>query len=202
MKKEMKLIGLTGTIASGKSTAAAYLTARYGLPVLDLDQVNREVLTEEAVKAKLRETFGDGVFAADGSVDRAALAAIVFADEARKKQLTDISWPVIVDKCGDWIRARREAGASACAVEAIDLLKTSLGETADEIWVVFAPPEERVRRMCENRKMTEDEARARMASQWPDEEYLARADRVLYSGGSLARLDRDCRRAYRRLLRK
>lgn len=194
-----RLVGLTGTIASGKSTVAAYLKSRFGIPTVDADAVNREVLEEEETKERLREAFGDAVFGADGSVDRKALAAVVFGDAEKLKSLTDISWPRILDRIRTW--AEQQDG-SIVLVEAIDLLKTSMRSEMDEIWVVFAPVEERVRRMTENRAMTEEEARARIASQWSDEVYLEQAARVIRSDGSLRRLYRDARRAVRAIRRK
>lgn len=199
MKQNKKLVGLTGTIASGKSTVAEYLERRFGIPTIDADMVNREVLEEDETKDRLREVFGDAIFAADGAVDRKALAAVVFNDAEKLKALTDISWPRILGHIRTW--AEQQA-APIVLVEAIDLLKTSMRDEMDEIWVVFAPVEERVRRMTENRAMTEEEARARIASQWSDEVYLEHATRVIRSDGSLRKLYRDARRSVRAIRRK
>lgn len=194
-----KLVGLTGTIASGKSTVAAYLARRFGIPTVDADAVNREVLDEAETKARLRELFGGDIFTPDGAVDRRALAAVVFNDAEKLSALTAVSWPRILCRIREWAASQE---APIVLVEAIDLLKTTLRDEMDEIWVVFAPAEVRVRRMTENRAMTEEEARARIASQWSDETYLENATRVIRSDGSLRRLYRDARRAVRALRRK
>lgn len=194
-----KLVGLTGTIASGKSTVAAYLARRFGIPTVDADAVNREVLDEAETKARLRELFGGDIFTPDGAVDRKALAAVVFNDAEKLSALTAVSWPRILCRIREWAASQE---APIVLVEAIDLLKTTLRDEMDEIWVVFAPAEVRVRRMTENRAMTEEEARARIASQWSDETYLENATRVIRSDGSLRRMYCDARRAVRALRRK
>src|SRR5580700_2029692 len=95
--RTMRMFGLTGGIASGKSTVAARLAAR-GVPVLDADAFAREVVEPETRGlAEIRDAFGEGVILPDGSLDRKALAAIVFVDEARRKRLNAITHPRIAE---------------------------------------------------------------------------------------------------------
>lgn len=197
-QNKKKIIGLTGTIAAGKSTVAAYLREQHGVPTLDADEVNREVLDVQQVKDTLVGHFGLGIIDRNGKINRPALAYLVFQDEKEKDYLTSVTWPVIVAAITAWIE---KTEGELLIVEAIDLLKTTLPGGMDEIWVVTAPEEERLRRLKENRGMTEEEARARIASQWSDEEYIERATRVIDSGCEMKVFLRRIERAYRRARR-
>ncbi len=200
MKQNKKIvIGLTGTIAAGKSTASDYLHREHAVPVLDADEVNSQVLDLQEVKDTLVGHFGLGIIDRNGKINRSALAYRVFNEEGEKEYLTSVTWPVIVAVISKWIE---QTEGEMLIVEAIDLLKTTLPKATDEIWVVTAPEEERLRRLTEDRGMSEEDARARISSQWTDEEYKARATRVLDSGCSMKQFLRRVERCYRRALRK
>jgi len=180
------LVGLTGGIASGKSVVAARL-AEHGAVVVDADRIAREVV-EPGTPAlrRIAEEFGSGVIAADGSLDRAALGAIVFADEAKRGILNSITHPAILE-----LSQRRfaEAGAAdpdAVVVYDVPLLSEARGKAEFDVVVVVSAPEEvRIERMVSLRGMSRAEAENRIRSQVPEAERRGLADIIIESGGTL-----------------
>ena len=183
----MPLIALTGGIASGKSTIALRLAA-HGAVIVDADQVVRELQQPgQPVFEKIVETFGPGVVASDGSLDRPALGSIVFGDADKLQALNSIVHPAVKDETQRRFREAFEADPNSVVVYDVPLLKEArdTGEW-DQIVVVHAPAEARIARMIENRGMTREDAEARVANQVSDEERLAMADLVIDTGGTLS----------------
>lgn len=179
----MYLIGLTGGIASGKSTVARRL-AEHGAVIVDADRIAREVVEPgtPALRA-IAERFGSEVIAADGSLNRPALGAIVFTDERARLDLNGITHPAVVAESQRQFAA---AAADAVVVYDVPLLAEGRGSAEfREVVVVHAPAETRIRRLVDLRGMAEPEARNRVASQASDEERLAMADVVIDSSGTL-----------------
>jgi dephospho-CoA kinase len=188
----MRTVGLTGGIGSCKSTVARLLVG-HGAHVVDADAIAREVVEpgEPALEA-IRERFGTGVVAADGTLDRPALARIVFAEEAARRDLEAITHPAIRARIEERFaeHAAAEADEAGERVVVLDhplLVETGLADAFETVVVVTAPSEVRVRRLVD-RGMTEHDARARMASQATDSERRAVATHVLDNGGSEADL--------------
>jgi dephospho-CoA kinase len=180
------LVALTGGIASGKSTVARRL-AELGAVVVDADVLAREVVEpgEPALEA-IAERFGAGTIRPDGTLDRAALGAIVFSDASARADLNAITHPAVTLRSQRLFAAAAEADPQAVVVYDIPLLAEGRGAGEfDEVVVVHAPQEVRVERLVAQRGMTEEEARARVSSQASDEERLALADVVIDSSGSL-----------------
>lgn len=185
----MRLLGLTGGIASGKSLVAARLS-ELGAVVVDADRLAREAVAPGTRGlAKVVAEFGDGVRSPDGSLDRAALGAIVFGHPDRLAALEAIVHPEVQRLAAAAFRAAGEADPDAIVVYDVPLLAENaerLAEQFDAIIVVTAPEDERVRRMVDDRGMTEDAARARIAAQATEAERLALADHVIDNSGSRA----------------
>ncbi|MFJ8893838.1 dephospho-CoA kinase [Leifsonia sp. NPDC102414] len=182
----MHLIGLTGGIASGKSTIARRL-AEHGAVVVDADRIAREVV-EPGTPAltQIAETFGPGVIAADGSLNRPALGAIVFADEDARLKLNAITHPAVLATSTERFRAAGEADPDAVVVYDVPLLVESANEYPfDLVVVAHASAATRIRRLMELRGTDEEEARRRVGSQATDEERLAVADVVIDTDGTL-----------------
>ena len=179
-------VGLTGGIAAGKSAVAAELE-RCGALLVDSDALARLVLepgTEGL--AAVREAFGDRVIAADGSLDRAALASIVFADAGQRERLNRIVHPRVRRMAREIVA---QAGPDVVVVQDVPLLvETGQAEAFDLVLVVQAPREERIRRMVEGRGMSVEDAEARIAAQATDEQRAAVADVVIVNDGDLERL--------------
>lgn len=177
----MLRIGLTGGIGSGKSTVSALLAER-GAVIVDADVIAREVVAAGTPGlAAVADAFGGGVLAPDGSLDRPALAAVVFADPEARRRLDGIVHPLVRARAAELAGA---ASPDAVVVHDIPLLvETGQGGLYDLVLVVEADAETRVARLV-RRGMTEDDARARIAAQASDEQRRAVADVVLDNSGT------------------
>jgi dephospho-CoA kinase len=174
-------IGLTGGIGSGKSTVSGLLTAR-GALLVDADLIAREVVEPGMPGlAAVAEAFGDGVLAPDGSLDRPALAAVVFRDPEACRRLDGIVHPLVRARAAELAAA---APPDSVVVHDVPLLvETGQAGGYDLVLVVEADPEIRVQRLV-RRGLTEDDARARIAAQASDEQRRAVADVVLDNSGT------------------
>ncbi len=178
----MYIIGLTGNIATGKSTVLAYLQ-RKGAYVLDADKLTHESMQQGThTYWAIVDAFGQAILQPSGAIDRAKLGKVVFPDPAKLAQLEAIVHPSVFDL------ARRElAGLEVEVVilEAIKLLEAGrLVTLCDEVWVVTASEATQLRRLHETRQMDEAEAKRRMAAQSSQEEKSKHADRLIHNDGS------------------
>jgi dephospho-CoA kinase len=177
---------LTGGIGSGKSSVSARLAAR-GAVVIDSDLLAREVVARGTDGlAEVVAAFGQ-VLTADGELDRPAMGRIVFGDEVARRKLEAIIHPRVRARA-----AELEAGAPDDAVVVHDiplLVETGQGDKFELVLVVDVPQEVQVERLTRDRGMTDEEAKARIASQATREQRLAVADLVVDNAGSLAELD-------------
>ncbi|MBF4561066.1 dephospho-CoA kinase [Microbacterium sp. VKM Ac-2870] len=182
----MPLIALTGGIASGKSTIARRLAER-GAIVVDADAIVREVQQPGSpVLHAIADSFGAGVIAADGSLDRPTLGAIVFSDSAARRRLNAIVHPAVREES-----ARKFAEAFATDPHAVVVYDVPLlvEARADDPWelvvVAHAPASTRGERLVAFRGMTPDDARARISAQADDDARLAIADVVIDTTGTI-----------------
>lgn len=184
----MYLIALTGGIASGKSTVADRL-ASHGAVVVDADILARRVVEPGMpALARIAHEFGAGVIAADGTLDRPALGAIIFPDAAKRAALNAITHPEIQRLGNELFDVAAAADPHAVGVYDVPLLVEAVHDRPrryDLIAVVHADAETRLRRMVELRGMTREEATHRLNSQASDAERLALADVVIDSNGTL-----------------
>ncbi|WP_258723419.1 dephospho-CoA kinase [Cellulomonas sp. NS3] len=185
----MQRIGLTGGIAAGKSVAAGRL-AELGAVVIDYDQLAREAVEPGSVGLEeVADAFGPGVIDADGALDRAALAGLVFTDPAALERLNAIIHPVVRRLAAEREAAAATADAGAVVVHDIPLLvETGRGDEFHVLVVVHAPVEQRLERLVEGRGLDRDEAERRIAAQTTDETRAAAADVVLDGTGTDADL--------------
>ncbi|MDE2943021.1 MAG: dephospho-CoA kinase [Gemmatimonadota bacterium] len=194
-------VGLTGTVAAGKSTVAGHLAER-GATVIDADELARQVVRPGSpAYARIREAFGKGVIAPDGTIDRSALRDAAFADNRARERLEEISHAGIRE-----LRARRIAEAAAAGVRVIVeevplLFEVGLEDDYDMIVVVDAPRELREARALGSRGWTAEEFAAIDAAQLAASEKRRRADRVLDNRGDPAELDDAARGLWREILR-
>jgi dephospho-CoA kinase len=198
----MRVFGLTGGIASGKSLVAERL-AGLGAVIVDADVLSREAV---AVGSRgldaIRATFGDGVIAADGTLDRAAMGAIVFADPEARARLNAIVHPEVRRLGEERVAAAAAVDPDAIVVYDIPLLVEAgpaRREGFDGVIVVTADEAERVRRMVEHRGMTEQDALARIAAQATDEQRLAIATHHIDNSGATTRTIEAVDRLWREL---
>jgi dephospho-CoA kinase len=181
----VKLIALTGGIASGKSTVARRL-AEHGAVHIDADQLAREAVEPGTPGlAAIRGRFGEAVLTPDGALDRAALGGIVFGDPEALAELNAIVHPAVRELLERRVAEAEAADPDAVVVYDVPLLvEAGLHLTWDLVIVTEAPAELRVRRMIELRGMTRDDAERRIANQAHDAERRAIADAIIDTGGT------------------
>lgn len=198
----MAVIGLTGGIASGKSTVANLLREK-GARTIDADSVSRQV-TSPGTRAHLQiiQRFGPVILDETGSVDRLELASIVFQDPAARSDLEQITHPQILAEIQRKVEEETDPG-KIIVVEAALLVETAVDWEGllelDALAVVASRPEDQVSRLSSSRAMSESRAWARIRAQGPLEEKLALADFVIENYGSLEELEQQTDRLWRRL---
>lgn len=181
----MRRVALTGGIATGKSTVLRRFR-HHGLPTIDADLVAREVVQAgRPAAAAIRERFGDTVFAADGTLDRQALAARVFADPAERQALEAIVHPAVYAGIDRWFAGLGEAVPAGVADIPL-LYETGHERDFDLVIVTACEAEAQVARIMRRDGLTEADARRRLAAQWPIEEKVRRAGRVIRTDGTVA----------------
>ena len=184
----MLVVGLTGGIGSGKSTVSRLLSER-GAVIIDADVAAREVVAPGGPAYQgVVDRFGPGILAPDGTIDRPALAAIVFTDPEARADLEGITHPAVGVLINERLAA--EAGTDHVVVLDVPLLVES-GRTGTPVIVVDCPPETAIRRLVEQREMDEADARRRVAAQVSREERLAHADLVVDNAGTPEALERQ-----------
>ena len=176
---DVRVIGLTGGIASGKSTVAKLLAER-GATVLAADELGHEIYQPGTPAWRtILEEFGEGIAGPDGVIDRRKLGALVFSDRQALDRLKAITWPVMKAEMKKRLDDCREADRPVAVLEAAVLLEAGWDDLVDTIWVVSTPPEVSLHRLQERSGLSEDEARARLSAQLSNAEREARADAVI-----------------------
>ena len=195
----MKVIGLTGGIACGKSTIAAWLRQE-GAMVIDADAISR-TLTAANGKALplIREAFGTDVFVQDGTLNRGRLAALVFANQADMDKLNHIMQPLIRSQIEAEIEKCRKTGISVVVLEAPLLYEEGLECYTQRVLCASAPQAVQVERLKTRNGLTEAQALARIQSQWPLAEKERLADETIHTDKALAEVRKQALAAYRRL---
>ena len=196
--KRGRCVALTGGIACGKSAAAEFWR-RLGADVLDADDVVHGLLAAGgAAVGAVAAAFGPGVVGADGGIDRVRLGRIVFADESARRRLEGLLHPEVERRMRAWADEIRREGRVGVAVVPL-LFEAGLEKGWDATYCV-ASGEQRTMERLAGRGLAPEEARARIASQWPVREKAARADRVIENDGSLAELEKRCREEWTHLV--
>ena len=182
-RRQMFIVGLTGGIASGKSTVADILR-RSGAVVLDADQVARD-LAESMLPELVRE-FGDGIRTAKGTLDRGRLADKIFRDAAARRRLNAITHPHILRRLKRELEQLEHRGVWAVVLVVPLLVEMGMTALVDRVWVVACSPESQLHRMAHRDGLSREQAALRLAAQAPLAEKLPAADAVIDNDGSLA----------------
>ncbi|HEV8227614.1 MAG TPA: dephospho-CoA kinase [Methylomirabilota bacterium] len=195
------LVGLTGSIATGKSTVSR-MFAHLGARVLDADLLAREVVMPgQPAYHKIVEEFGQGVVQEDGTLDRKALGAIVFAEPARRKRLEEITHPAIAARQQRILSVLDEEAFEGIVIWDVALLFETGGVAKmDRVVVVATDPETELGRLMTRDGMAEADARARIASQIPVAEKAKRAHYVIDNSGDRIQTERQVKGVYEALL--
>ena len=196
----MKTIGLTGGIGSGKSTVSKIL-ATLGAHIIDADRVGHEIyLPGKAAWKQVTEAFGQEILAADHTIDRKKLGAIVFSSPDVLARLNAIVHPIMFEEIRQRIQAKRAEGfAAPIVVEAAILIEANWLPLADTVWVVEADKEAAIRRVSEQRGMSAADAEARIANQLSNAERRQHAQVVIHNNGSLQALEQQIQQAWDQL---
>lgn len=198
----MLKVGLTGNIAAGKSSVAE-VWRTLGATVIDADELARRAVEPGTpAHAAIADAWGPAVLAPDGTLDRAALRRIVFADPAARERLESIVHPAVAAFRD---RAYAEAGARGDRIAIADiplLFEVGMADDFDVVVLVDAPEETRLMRLVGDRGLAADEARAMIDAQMPAALKRARADLVIENTGTLGDLQDRARDAWRELLRR
>ncbi len=191
------LIGLTGNIATGKSTVRAFLAA-LGCAVIDADQVARDIVaTGQPSLARIYETFGADYALPDGGLNRRKLGNLVFNEPAALKKLEAITHPAA--RAELWRRVAHAyaedqtafVGKHVVVIEVIRLFEGGYAADCQEVWVTTCPTDLQITRLIQGRGLSETEARARVAAQQLQADKLAKADRIFHTDRSLAQTEAE-----------
>ena len=181
----MLVLGLTGGIACGKSTISQTLS-ELGAAIVDGDLLSRELTMDGgAALPDIRAAFGDGVFQPDGTLNRRALGAVVFADDAARNKLDAIMQPLLLTLILRGIEDARLRGAAVCVLDMPLLYEKDLDRLCDRVWCAYVPRETQLERLMQRDGFTLEEAENRLRSQFPTEEKAARADVVIDTSGPM-----------------
>ncbi|RPJ78005.1 MAG: dephospho-CoA kinase [Acidobacteria bacterium] len=187
----IKRIGLTGGIATGKSYVRSSLE-RLGIPGVDADAVVHSLLGPRTpASVEVARRFGPGFILHDGGVNRRALGRLVFSDKSARADLEGIVHPLVFEQIGRWMAERQSSGLRAAVADIPLLFETGHEGDFDLVLVAACRPSEQLRRLMARDRLTEDEARARLAAQWPIERKAALADHVIRTDGTFEETNRQ-----------
>lgn len=195
--KVVLTIGLTGGIASGKSTVAAMFRDLH-IPVIDADEIAHRVTAIDGEAYQLIvETFGSDILDSNGAIDRRKLGAIVFHDEQKRKQLNAIVHPLVRKHMLQQKEQYARKGEKAVVLDIPLLFESNLEHLVDRILVVYVDEQIQLRRLCERNGFSFEEAWARIKSQMPLEQKRKKADAVIDNNGTI---EQTKRQLYERLV--
>ena len=191
----MLRIALTGGIATGKSYCLERF-AELGAPTVDADALARDVVAIGTPGlAAVASAFGSGVLAEDGSLDRPALGRIVFGNPKARAALESIIHPEIYRRIGEWF-ADRPSGVRLAIADIPLVFETGHSHDFDAVVVAACMPEEQIRRVIARDGLTDADARARLAAQWPIDEKVRRATHVIWTDRGFTETDRQVREIF------
>jgi dephospho-CoA kinase len=172
-----KIVGLTGGIGSGKSTVASFFR-KAGIPVYIADEAARKLMDSPQILALIRQSFGDAVFAGD-TLDRNALASIVFGDPDKLRTLNQIVHPAVARHFADWVASHENA--PLVIKEAAVLFESGSYKDCDSIITVTAPVETRIERVMKRDGASRESVLKRVENQWDDAKKIALSDFVIHN---------------------
>ena len=194
--KSTSTVGLTGGIATGKSTVAK-MFAELGIPVIDADQLAREVVSPGSPGLEeIAREFGADVLTADGALDRKAMGAIVFGDPAKRKILESITHPRIARLTAERIMALAKHPAPFALYEAALIVENGAYRNFAGLIVVTTSPAVQLERVMARDDLSEADAQARIDAQMPMDEKASHADWVIHNDAGLAELDARVREVH------
>lgn len=193
------VLGVTGSIAGGKSSVCE-MFRRLGAQVVSADALAREVVRPGSdVLGRLVERFGAGILTAQGTLDRAALADLIFADVKARQALNELIHPAIAQLAEQRLRQYAQSGAPLIIYEAPLLFEAGAEKRVDAVLVVKVDPQVQLRRLMARDHLNPEAARRRIAAQLPQQEKIARADYVIDNSGSPAQTQAQVEALFKKL---
>jgi len=187
--RQRRIIGLTGGIATGKSSVSDYLHRVYQVPVLDADQYARDAVSQNSPMLTLiQKRYGEQILQADGSLDRSRLGEIIFNQPSEKEWLEQQIHPYVCQRIETELS---QLSANLVLVVVPLLFEAKMTDLVTEIWVVTCSPEQQLARVMQRDGLSETDARSRIASQMPLTEKVAQADVVIHNQTTLDELQQQ-----------
>lgn len=184
----MIIIGLTGGMASGKSTVSAYLKQK-NIPVIDCDEESRHVLDKgTSGYNRAVEEFSDQILSEDGTIDRKKLASIVFTDKSLLQKLNLIIHPEVIARTHELLAEYKAKGFGIAVIDAPLLIEAGMHKLCDELWVVYTSPEVQIQRAMARDGATLEQVQERIKNQSSMEEKKKLADRLISNDGTIQEL--------------
>ncbi len=196
----MRVIGLTGGIASGKSTVSAML-AGMGAPVFDADKEAHALLAQSGLAWQdIKDRFGSGILAADGNIDRKKLGEIVFSDRAELAWLEGVTHIHVENRRKEFVENARREGCLAVVLDIPLLIEKEIYKNVDEVWLVYLPREVQLERLLNRDRLTVEQAEKRLAAQLPLAEKRKYASVVIDNSGNVENTRRQVEIAWEKIL--
>ncbi len=187
MPNKMHVLAVTGGIGAGKSCVTDYLASK-GIDVVDADKISHELTAKNAAGTlAIAKLFGED-YVRDGVLDRKKLAQLVFSNEEKRAQLNALMHPMVLHTMKSRLAELEKMGKTIALIDVPLLFESGADALADEIWCVDAPIDIRIARIAERDGMSEEQARARIASQMDDDQRKSKSDVVLENIGELTML--------------
>ncbi|MEW6349549.1 MAG: dephospho-CoA kinase [Thermodesulfobacteriota bacterium] len=197
----MLVVGLTGGIASGKSTVSAVIREA-GIPVICLDELSRQAVSAGSTCLEaIRRVFGDAVLDSEGALDRKAVADMVFSDSARRKALEAIIHPWVSEETGRLLARFAAEGMRVAVVDIPLLYEVGWEDMFDLVMLVYVPQDVQEQRLVARDRISREDARARLDAQRPIDEKKALADIVIDNSGTVQSTREQVSRALDSILR-
>jgi phosphopantetheine adenylyltransferase/dephospho-CoA kinase len=198
----MVVIGLTGGIASGKSTAAELLQ-EFGAQVIDADRLgHRAYAPDSAFFEKVVNEFGHDIVGEDGEVNRQVLGGKVFGDPEQMQRLTNILWPAIRQLAKEEIAECKQRGVEVIVLEAAVMIEAGWQDLVDEVWVLSAKPALAIERLMSRNGLTADAAQSRIDSQITNKEREQYADVKIGNSGDIERFGKRVKTQWNKLQKR
>jgi dephospho-CoA kinase len=192
-----RLIGLTGGIATGKSTVSDYLSSKYSVPILDADVYAKEAIAQNSLLLPaIFEHFGDHFKLKDGTLDRSALGDLIFSNPDAKQWLENLIHPYVRDRFSQELAKIENTSQNTIVLSIPLLFEANLTHLVTEIWVISCPKTIQLSRLQKRNNLTLEQAKNRINSQLPLTEKTAQADFVLDNNSTLEHLYQQCDRVF------
>lgn len=190
MVDRTKVIGITGGVGSGKSHVCALIEKHLGYPVIDSDSISRNQMEPGGpVLKKVVEEFGEDILNPDGSLNRSALAAIVFQDDEKLEKLNRITHPAVIEEIEQRISNYAKRNIPFVFVESALACSAGYRSFCDEIWMVSAPENVRRYRLKKSRNYTDERISSMFAEQMSEEEMRRLCDKVVSNGNMVGDIE-------------